>query len=280
MDADSEVTHFMWLDQVLLAELDEQGSPIRRYIPAERLDRVSIINQDGENFFVADDPMGTVHRLVAADGTVVARYDYDPWGKLLYSEGPLAQAPRRFFGAMQVDAAGGLIYLRNRWYDPEVGQFISVDPYSELTAYPNPTMYARNNPVYFCDQEGLCPDPGSTMFNVARDGVITGSQFLGGRAGPIGGVVGNVFVLAKGLKGADGTVRGNARAGMKNFAAITGFENSPQMRGIMNSFMDFAENGTSISARNRSIRNSRSNCDPTSSGSSAGPRDPVFKPCP
>lgn len=267
------IRHFVWLGEILLAELDADGDVVWRYVPSERLDKVSVINDGTTNYFVIDDPAGTVHRLVDRDGNVVARFDYDPWGRVLHSEGPLAAAPRRYRGALHIDELG-LIYLRQRWYDPEVAQFISQDPIPPLSAYPHPYMYANNNPVYWSDPYGLCPDGAQTMFNNTRDAVVTGGQFLSGRSGPLAGLGGSAYVFARGLKGYDGTRRGNARAGMRNYASITGLDQSPLMRGAMNSFQNFSEMGDSMLGLNR---RSDDDCDPRTGRRRS---NPVFTRCP
>ena len=54
-------------------------------------------------------------------------------------------------------AAGGYVYLRNRWYDPQTGRFLSQDPIG-LAGGVNLYAYAGNNPVTFTDPFGLYPD--------------------------------------------------------------------------------------------------------------------------
>ena len=55
------------------------------------------------------------------------------------------------------DAATGLTYMQQRYYDPLIGQFSSVDP---VTAMSDPTRffhrykYASNNPYKFTDPDG------------------------------------------------------------------------------------------------------------------------------
>ena len=48
--------------------------------------------------------------------------------------------------------SSGLIYLRNRYYDPGVGRFISEDP---IRYGMNWYVYANNNPLKFIDPSGL-----------------------------------------------------------------------------------------------------------------------------
>lgn len=54
----------------------------------------------------------------------------------------------------------GLIYMRARYYDPEVGRFITADPMPGRPDLPqtlNPYAYAHNNPVNLTDPAGLSP---------------------------------------------------------------------------------------------------------------------------
>ena len=52
------------------------------------------------------------------------------------------------------DAESGFIYLRNRYYDPSIGRFITEDPVRDGT---NWYVYCENNPVMFIDRSGLKP---------------------------------------------------------------------------------------------------------------------------
>jgi len=56
-----------------------------------------------------------------------------------------------------MDAVSGLTYMQQRYYDPQIGRFLSVDP---VTAYSNPIgafnryWYASDNPYRFKDPDG------------------------------------------------------------------------------------------------------------------------------
>nr|WP_232515776.1 RHS repeat-associated core domain-containing protein [Aeribacillus pallidus] len=57
-----------------------------------------------------------------------ARYQYDAWGNLLSQSGSLAdENPYRYAG-YQYDRETGLYYLIARYYHPERGVFLSMDP--------------------------------------------------------------------------------------------------------------------------------------------------------
>jgi RHS repeat-associated protein len=87
---------------------------------------------------------------------VIERSEYEPYGKLLNR--PLTDGPG-FTGHVQ-DAATSMTYMQQRYHDPGIGRFLSVDP---VTAYDgdarhfNRYIYAYNNPYKFTDPDGRCP---------------------------------------------------------------------------------------------------------------------------
>jgi RHS repeat-associated protein len=64
-----------------------------------------------------------------------------------------------YLGELDID---GLVWLRNRVYDPETRQFLSPDPLPGIPGLPvaaNPYHYANNSPVGFVDPLGLQGQP-------------------------------------------------------------------------------------------------------------------------
>ena len=61
-----------------------------------------------------------------------------------------------YTGASTPNGAGGFVYLRNRWYDPQTGRFLTQDPIA-LAGGVNLYAYAGNNPITYTDPFGLCP---------------------------------------------------------------------------------------------------------------------------
>ena len=72
----------------------------------------------------------------------IREYDYDAYGnELTENEGD--ENPYRYCSE-NTDEETGLIYLRNRYYDPELGRFLTEDPAQDgLNWY----VYCGNNPV-------------------------------------------------------------------------------------------------------------------------------------
>src|SRR2546426_10504894 len=60
------------------------------------------------------------------------------------------------FTGRERDPLTGLLHYRARSYDPQLGRFISEDPIG-LFGGINPFAYVENNPLFFTDPSGLCP---------------------------------------------------------------------------------------------------------------------------
>lgn len=75
------------------------------------------------------------------------------------------------------DRVGCSVFLNNRYQDPTLGTFLSVDPLVSTTG--DPYLYANGNPSTFSDPSGLCP-----TFGVSADGKHGGSYDDG--KGPCG----------------------------------------------------------------------------------------------
>ena len=99
------------------------------------------------------DALGTPVAVTNAAKTTIETGEYEPYGRLVNK--PLFDGPG-YTGHVQ-DAATGLTYMQQRYYDPLLGVFLSVDP---VTAYGNPVgqfhryRYANNNPYRFTDPDG------------------------------------------------------------------------------------------------------------------------------
>lgn len=60
----------------------------------------------------------------------------------------------------EITETNSLVYLRNRYYNPNLGVFPSLDPVLGNASYPmslNRYSYVQNNPTNLTDPSGLCP---------------------------------------------------------------------------------------------------------------------------
>ncbi len=109
---------------------------------------------------------GDVTGIYTANGNLVVEYTYSPYGEVLSVTGTLASTigtanPFRYRG-YYYDTETGFYYVSSRYYDPEIGRWISPEPnvnYGEfdegagLLGY-NVYSYCANNPVMFKDETG------------------------------------------------------------------------------------------------------------------------------
>ena len=91
-----------------------------------------------------------VTQLANENGTVIKNYDYDAWGTPTKDDGAQIDNPIRYAGEY-FDDESGMIYLRARYYQPEVGRFISEDPAKDGM---NWYGYCAGNPVNYIDFTG------------------------------------------------------------------------------------------------------------------------------
>ena len=120
------------------------------------------MNCDGKDYYYILNPTGDVIALVDTGWNTVVSYAYDSWGNVTAIEGDQdlgKKNPLRYRGYYW-DEETGLYYLASRYYDPEVGRFISIDDTSALgiasTRFTNKNLYAYcdNNPMVRKDKGG------------------------------------------------------------------------------------------------------------------------------
>ena len=133
---------------------------------------------------------GNVVGPVNAAQSLVAQYRYKPYGADNGSSPGTVPNPFRF-AARQLDSETGLYYMRARYYDPQVGRFVSEDPIG-LAGGINAYVYAGDNPVNGRDPSGhYHPEKESTPAHAAGEGGGCGGNGGGGGGG--GGGLGGWF---------------------------------------------------------------------------------------
>ncbi len=89
----------------------------------------------------------------------IEHVQYDPFGnpdtETWESAGSVAWYIDSYHAGREYDEYTGLYYNRARWYDSEVGRFISEDPLGFAAGDPNRYRYAANSPTNATDPTGL-----------------------------------------------------------------------------------------------------------------------------
>ncbi len=174
----SQETHHDRQGEEALTYLYESNS----YMPLARIDQDKATANDANGrdavYYFHNDVSGLSEELTSADGELIWQARYKVWGNAVQEEwiarepqqptpkwgdvqamAPVpANVPRaknlRFQG-QYLDRETGLHYNTFRFYDPDIGRFISPDP-TGLMGGTNLYHYARN-PISWIDPFGLSP---------------------------------------------------------------------------------------------------------------------------
>jgi len=163
----------------VLAEVTEEKKIKNFYTYG--LSRLNQMNSNGSYYYLHDYPDRNVVALVDNEERLCNHYEYEAFGLLKNSTSKLRNDFT--YASEAYEEETGLIYLRNRYYDPEIGRFVSADPSLGKLTDPqsfNPYAYANNNPINFIDPLGLrsakaCAYPAGT--ETKRGKSITGHGF-------------------------------------------------------------------------------------------------------
>jgi RHS repeat-associated protein len=107
------------------------------------------------------DAVGSVRAVTDADGTVIARHDFRPFGEELSPQIP--PHDRKLFTGQERDFETGLDYFYARQLRVDLGRFTTPDPLTDLAwtdstlGATNPYGYVNNNPLRYVDPTGMTP---------------------------------------------------------------------------------------------------------------------------
>ena len=157
------------------------------------------------------DHLGNTRMVTRADRKDRGRHDFYPFGvERTLSVQEIVNFPidssywrnepkkftgheRDFIGLANVENTDYLDYMHARFYEPNLGRFLSVDPFMDYeVAIKNPQgwnryAYVRNNPMSRTDPTGKCEDPGGPGTRICIGTFIpkkTFGGFQGDNRGP------------------------------------------------------------------------------------------------
>ena len=128
--------------------------------------------------YVHTDTLGSVVLITDEGRNVLERREYEPYGAQLV---PAVQDGPGYTGHVQ-DAATGLVYMQQRYYDSGLGVFLSVDPViadRSSGANFNRYRYSINNPYTFYDPDGKKERKKVTGSNIPNGRGFAGGSVIG-----------------------------------------------------------------------------------------------------
>ncbi len=171
---DGQTTDYYYIDGKLLGL--KKGQDTLLFLYDETGTAYGFLH-NGTLYYYDINLQGDVVGIYNGSGNLVASYTYDVWGAPeLTSDNALAALnPLRYRGYFY-DEETGFYYLQSRYYNPEVGRFISSDGYVStgqgILGY-NPFAYCGNNPVNRSDPSGLFWKEIGNFFSKAWNGIKT-----------------------------------------------------------------------------------------------------------
>ena len=128
---------------------------------------VAGMKYNGSTYIYRKDVQGNIISLLDSNGRIVVKYAYDAWGNvsvmdnngvIISDSGYIGNINPFRYRSYYYDTETKLYFLKTRYYDPEVGRFISPDSIEYLDPETinglNLYAYCNNNPVSNVDPNG------------------------------------------------------------------------------------------------------------------------------
>jgi RHS repeat-associated protein len=175
---DSVTTLYIYSGVSTLYEENPTGSACYIYGPLGLIAKRTTIDQESNTYFYHKDHLGSIRLVTDSNKNTVSALTYHPYGEVAVNEG----SEKYFFTGKERDVTE-LYYYGARYYDPQLGRFLTEDPLTYLPNDPrvvgsdsqnictewlqtpqkfNQYSYVINNPLRFIDPKGLsftCADP-------------------------------------------------------------------------------------------------------------------------
>ena len=207
-------TTYFYDGNTLTGENRSDGKRLRYFYDATGLCGFSYFDGSNTKYYTyVKDVLGNIVMIKDHLGLLMTKYTYDEWGNCTVNNlvGTIGNVnPFRYRG-YYFDTESGLYYLMSRYYDPEIGQFISMDTsdYLDPETIGGVDLYAYglNNPIMYVDPTGhsalgiFLTWVGIGLFAGGILGAISAvqSQTDIGRGFLVGALLGGVIGAAVGL---------------------------------------------------------------------------------
>jgi RHS repeat-associated protein len=148
-------TNYLYDGMNVIEEADNSGNVLARYTESGLIDEPLGMLRSGTTAYYQADGLGSTSSLSSSTGSLANTYTYDSFGKLTASTGTLTNPFQ--YAAREFDPETGIYEYRARYFDQNVGRFISEDPIA-FRGGVNFYRYVLNNPVINVDPAGLGPN--------------------------------------------------------------------------------------------------------------------------
>jgi RHS repeat-associated protein len=159
-------TAYIYSDIYTLYEENSTGSVCYVYGPIGLIAKRTTINQESNTYYFHTDHLGSIRSMTDFSKNIIAASTYHPFGEIDIEEG----SEHYLFTGKEKDSTG-LYYYGARYYDPEIGKFLTRDSWTYLPndfrflgqtitiwlkniQKLNRYVYCINNPLKYIDPTG------------------------------------------------------------------------------------------------------------------------------
>ncbi|NNA54071.1 RHS repeat-associated core domain-containing protein [Pseudomonas lactis] len=185
---DSKTTEFFWQGDKLIAEHHAERHRSYLYEP-DTFRPLALLEGFGPHattpYHYQLDHLGTPQELTSPDGEIVWSAHYRAYGQIARLDVGKIDNPLRFQG-QYFDQESGLHYNRHRYYNPDIGRYLTPDPVKlagGINGYryvPNPTGWV--DPLGLSCKIGVCPGSKFDLVHTKKlsSGVLVAHEKSGG----------------------------------------------------------------------------------------------------
>ncbi|RLB05483.1 MAG: hypothetical protein DRG83_02520 [Deltaproteobacteria bacterium] len=160
-NVNGNIKWFMYDGYLPLAEFDENGDLTRRYCFIPGSNTLLSLTDGNTHYHVLNDFLNVPRQIVDESQQIVWAANYQSFGSMYVNDDVDGDDNHvtlnlRFPG-QYYDQESGLHYNFYRYYDPETGRFLSMDPVQKSVFSPdnlNRYIYAYNSPMLYIDPDG------------------------------------------------------------------------------------------------------------------------------
>ena len=157
----------------VFAETDKNSDIRSSYLSGYGLVSETLYSENSDTYYFNLDGNGDVRNLSDENGIITDTYSFDAFGINLIKEGDTANVYG--YRSEQTDSITGLVYLRARYMNPSIGNYISEDSFGGFASNPislNRYAYAYQNPISYEDSSGHIPSLAMTLATMSVDNLV------------------------------------------------------------------------------------------------------------
>ncbi len=121
------------------------------------------------------DDLGSTSNLTTSSGNASTTYEYDAYGNSLTTN---PDSNRYLFSTKEFDVRSGLYYFGARYYDPEIGRWLTQDPLGFGGKQLNLYVYVHNNPANMVDPDGEIAQFAIAVAGAAIGGAVEAAKYF------------------------------------------------------------------------------------------------------